>query len=229
MESPTSPPDFDPAAEEMAEAIRRLAELGGIDDVFGNLPGDREVSEGTDRVGKVVWHVTMSLDGFIAGPGDAMDWVFRYVGPNPVADEVIARTGALLIGHRTYRGAKTEAGKPYGGAWSGPMFVLTRDDPSTAAPGFTFVRGDLTSVVAAAKAAAGTKDLVIFGANTAQQCLAAGLVDEILIHLAPLMLGDGIRLFGRSGTTPIELETIDVTRAGQITNLCFRVIRATTA
>jgi dihydrofolate reductase len=167
----------------------------------------------------------MSLDGFIAGPGDAMDWVFRYAGPNPVTDEVIARTGALLIGRRTYEGAKTEAGKPYGGAWSGSQFVLTHDDPATAAADFTFISGDLKSVVATVKAAAGEKDVVIFGANTGQQCIAEGLVDEILVHLAPLLLGDGVRLYGRPGARPIALETIDVSRAGPVVNLRLRVVR----
>ena len=88
-------------------------------------------------MGKVLWHITMSLDGFIASPGDGMAWLAHHLGPNPTADEVLAQIGALLIGHRTYQLAKTEEGKPYGGAWTGPMFVLTHDAPETAAAGFT--------------------------------------------------------------------------------------------
>jgi hypothetical protein len=75
-------------------------------------------------------------------PGDDMAWLTDYLGPNPTAEEVLAQIGALLIGNRTYQLAKTEEGKPYGGAWTGPTFVLTHDAPEHAAAGFTFVSGD---------------------------------------------------------------------------------------
>ncbi len=88
---------------------------------------------------KVLWHITMSLDGFIAGPGDDMGWMIDYFGPNPIVDDVISRIGAVLMGARTYQAAKTEAGKVYGGAWTGPQFVLTHAAPASASPGFTFV------------------------------------------------------------------------------------------
>jgi hypothetical protein len=73
----------------------------------------------------------MSLDGFIAGPGDAMDWVSDYSGPNTIVDEVLPAIGALLIGYRTYRLASSQEGRPYGGLWTGPMFVLTHDAPES--------------------------------------------------------------------------------------------------
>ena len=80
-------------------------------------------------VGRVLVHATMSLDGFIAGPDDAVDWVFEYVEPSAADDEVIKTTGAMLGGRRSYDVGKTDAGKesgaPYGGAWTGPVFVLT--------------------------------------------------------------------------------------------------------
>ena len=116
-------------------------------------------------MGKVLWHITMSLGGFIASPGDDMAWLADHLGPNPTADEVLAQIGALLIGHRTYQLAKTEEGKPYGGAWTGPMFVLTHDAPETAAAGFTFVSGDIEEAVATAKGAAGDRYVVILGAK----------------------------------------------------------------
>jgi dihydrofolate reductase len=117
-----------------------------------------------------------------------MAWLADYLGPNPTADQVLAQIGALLIGNRTYQLAKTEEGKPYGGAWAGPMFVLTHDAPEHAAAGFTFVSGDINQAVATAKAAAGDKYVVVFGATTAQECLDAGLLDEVLVHIAPVLL-----------------------------------------
>ena len=66
---------------------------------------------------------------------------------------------------------------------------------------------------------------MIFGANLAEQCIHEGLIDEILVHLLPILLGDGVRFFGRSGAAPVDLETTSVTRAGQVTNLRFRVLK----
>ena len=122
---------------------------------------------------KVLWHITMSLDGFVAGPDDDMGWLFRCrFDPDP---QFVLRTldqiGAVLIGHRTYhggdgdQGAKTEKGEPYGGAWHGPQFVFTRDDPGTAAPGFTFVGLDIKLAVQLAKDAAGGKYVARYSAR----------------------------------------------------------------
>jgi hypothetical protein len=85
-------------------------------------------------MGVLMWHTTMSPDGFIAGPDDAMDWVFEYPGRSATVEEVIETTGALLAGRRSYdvgrRGGQHEAAsKPYGGRWTGPMFVLTHEPP----------------------------------------------------------------------------------------------------
>lgn len=97
------------------------------------------------------------------------------------------------MGERTYQLAKTEEGKPYGGAWTGPQFVLTHHPPKTPPAGFTFLSGDIEGAVATAKAAAGDKYVVVLGANTAQSCLDAGVLDEVLVHIAPVLLGDGVR------------------------------------
>ena len=67
-------------------------------------------------MGKVLWHVTMSMDGFIAGPGDDKGWMSDFFGPNPPVNDVLGRIGAVLIGARTYQVARTDAGKVYGGA-----------------------------------------------------------------------------------------------------------------
>ena len=83
--------------------------------------------------------------------------------------------------------------------------MLTHHAPNAPVPGVTFV-GDLDSGVAAAKAAAGDKYVNVLGASTAQQCLDAGVLDEILVLVAPVLLGDGVRLFHRPGGTNVKLE-----------------------
>jgi dihydrofolate reductase len=181
-------------------------------------------------MGYVLWHVMMSLDGFIAGPDDAMDWVLGYASPNPAVDEVIETTGSVLAGRRSYDvgrrpSQRPEARKVFGGAWSGPEFVLTHRAPDDEDdPTITFLAGDVRPAVATALEAAAGKNVLIIGANLAQQCLGEGLVDEILIHLAPLLLGDGVRLFDRVGAAPIHLEPTSVTQSGQVTNLRFHVV-----
>jgi|GEM_PF-850432 dihydrofolate reductase len=137
--------------------------------------------------GKMQWQCSMSLDGFIAGPGGDMSWLTEHLGPNPTVDEVVGEVGALLVGNRTFRGddphkGTIKVGKPYGGGWTGPQFVLTHHAPDTPVPGVTFV-GGLDSGVAAAKAAAGDKYVGILGAEVARQCLDAGVLDEILVPL----------------------------------------------
>ncbi len=156
--------------------------------------------------------------------------VFEYPGPNEAVDEVIRTTGAILAGRRTYEvGAREDqvepASKPYGGAWTGPVFVLTHE-PSDAPedPLITFLSGGLAGAVATARTAAGEKNVVIFGANVAQQCLDAGLLDEVLVHVAPVLLGDGVRLFARKGGKPVKLEKTVAADSGQLTDLRFRVI-----
>lgn len=167
----------------------------------------------------------MSLDGFIAGPNDAMEWVFRYDSP-PEVEDVIRSTGAILAGRRSYdvgrepdqHPAATEA---FGGAWSGPEFVLTHNPPDDD-PKITFLSGDIKAAVDTALKAAGDKNLILLGANVAQQCIDAGLVDEVLIYLLPVLLGDGVRLFHRPGRQ-IDLEPVDTNQSGQTTILHFKV------
>jgi dihydrofolate reductase len=180
-------------------------------------------------MGKMLYSATMSLDGFIAGPGGDMSWLTEHLGPNPTVDELVGKIGALLVGNRTFRGddphkGTTNEGKPFGGGWSGPQFVLTHHAPDTPVPGVTFV-GDLDSGVAAAKAAAGDKYVNVLGAEVARQCLDAGLLDEILVCIAPVLLGDGVRLFDRPGGTDVKLERVSLSQAPGATNLWLRVIR----
>src|SRR4030095_6198588 len=149
-----------------------------------------------DRMSDVIWHVTMSLDGFIAGPNDSMDWVVAQwsdggentrdidVQRSAVADEVLQAAGAIVGGRRwddvavrQYNGYDGI----YGGGGKGPLFVLTHRPPDAHHhPAITFISGELTDAVATAQVAAAGKAVIVFGANMAAQCLRAGLLDEIV-------------------------------------------------
>jgi dihydrofolate reductase len=179
--------------------------------------------------GKVVVNRAMSLDGFIAGPGDSMDWGPRRLiddAPDEVA-EIAAATGAMLIGRRTTEvGEELETNEPGSTDYpfSGPLFVLTHRPPEPPDPGVTYLSGDIGEAVATALAAAGGKDLEILGADVAGQCLRRGLVDEILVYVLPVLLGDGVR-FSPPGLGRIDLQPISTTRSGDVTILRFRVRR----
>ena len=176
---------------------------------------------------KVLYSVTMSLDGFIAGPDGDMSWLTPHLGPNPEVDRLVRDIGALLIGHRTFSGDDPNRGTDkegaFEGTWSGPSFVLTHRPPQDEVPGVTFV-GDLESGLAAAKAAAGDRYVNILGADVARQCLAAGELDEILAIIAPVLLGDGTRLFDHPGGTNVRLERLSVTSVPHATNVWMRVV-----
>lgn len=174
--------------------------------------------------GKVVVNRSMSLDGFIAGPGDAMDWIFDFGVPE-VSAEVAAATGAMLVGRRTYDvGNRMESDDPGSTDYpfSGPTFLLTHRPPDPPDPGVTVLSGDIGEAVATALGAAGGKNLEILGADVAGQALRRGLVDEILVYVVPVLLGDGIH-FSSPGLSRIDLEPLSSTRAGAVTILRFRV------
>jgi dihydrofolate reductase len=178
---------------------------------------------------KLLYSASMSLDGFIAGPGGDMSWLTGHLGPNPTVDKLIGEVGALLVGNRTFRGDDPykdtpKEGEAFGGGWSGPQFVVTHNPPATPVPDVTFVR-DLDSGVAASKAAAGDKYVNVLGANIAHQCLDAGVLDEILAIIVPVMLGDGVRLFDQPGGANVKLERISLTEVPHATNLWLRVVR----
>src|ERR1700742_2274943 len=177
---------------------------------------------------KLLYGVTMSLDGFIAGPGGDMSWMTEFLGPDPMVSDVITQVGSLLVGRRTFDGddphrGTDKAGKPFGGGWSGRQFVLTHRPPAEAIEDITFV-GDLVEAVAGAKAAAGDKYVNVLGASVAEQCLDAGVLDEILVFIAPVLLGDGVRLFDRPGGTKIKLERVRQGESPHSTTIWLRVI-----
>jgi dihydrofolate reductase len=158
-----------------------------------------------------------------------MSWMTEYLGPDPLVRELIGRIGALLVGRRTFDGddphrGTDKAGKPFGGGWDGPQIVLTHHVPADPVPGITFVSG-IEDAIAAAKTAAGDQYVNILGANTARQCLAAGALDEVLVLVAPVLLGDGVRLFDHPGGTKVRLERLRTSESPLATGLWYRVRR----
>jgi dihydrofolate reductase len=116
----------------------------------------------------------------------------------------------------------------YGGKWEGPVFVLTHRaaDHDVSDPGITLLAGEIEDAVSTARDAAGDKNLEIFGANLAAQCLDAGLIDEIVVHVAPVLLGGGVRLYGEAGSrAQVRLEPTDRAESGALQSLRFAVKR----
>ncbi|MFI7483750.1 dihydrofolate reductase family protein [Kocuria sp. M1R5S2] len=185
-------------------------------------------------MGIVRWHVQMSLDGFVAGPHDDMRWAFEAeAGPDETIDEVVRGTGALLVGRRTMDVEDRNRPGFYGGAFRGPFFVLRHDPPADppVVKGVTgrYLSTGIEEAVAIAREAAGELDVGVLGPTVARQCLAAGLVDEILVHVTPVLLGDGVRFHHHPGGTTIWLRRTSVGESGQLTALRFTVDRDRTA
>ena len=160
----------------------------------------------------LLYSATMSLDGFIAGPGGDMSWLTEHLGgPNPVADDLMRRTGALLVGARTFGGDDpnrgTEREGAFGGQWSGPVVVLTHRPPADAPEGVTFT-GDLHRAVDLAREAAGDGVVDVLGADVARQLVEARLLDEVLLFFAPVLLGDGVRVLDVPGGTQVLLDRL---------------------
>jgi dihydrofolate reductase len=215
----------------------------------GGRRGDRTrhpfgVPEGSGKpMSKVVLHMWMSVDGFIAGPDDGMDHglgvdgerlheSLRAGGVDPsshrpvdgpdatVFDELMA-TGAVIVGRRTFDIAGGWAGDHHDGV---PIFALTHAAPDEPAPGHArYVTDGIESCVAQAKAMAGGRDILLHGAATAQECLRAGLLDEMQLHLVPVLLGQGRRLFEDMPPDHIELELLRALKAPGVLHLRYRV------
>jgi dihydrofolate reductase len=191
---------------------------------------------------KVIAGISMSLDGFVTAPnvtreqqlGDGGQVLHAWLDrPDPRDAELLATMGdglgSILMGRRSYDLAEGDGGWGDGGpAGPAPCFVLTHNPPApetVRAPSvFTFVADGIHSAVKQASAAAGDKVVGVHGASATQQCLAAGLMDEIQIHLAPVLLGGGTRLFEHLGG-PVQLERSAVIDTPNATHLRFRVIR----
>jgi dihydrofolate reductase len=119
---------------------------------------------------------------------------------------------------------RPEARGLFDGRWSGPHFILTHTPPTDEThPSYIFISGDVRDAVATALTAADGRDVLVLGANVVNQCLEAGLVDEILMHVVPELVG--VRLFDAS-TLCASLTTLDVSASGQVVNLRLRVDKA---
>ncbi|HEX6035830.1 MAG TPA: dihydrofolate reductase family protein [Anaerolineales bacterium] len=203
-------------------------------------------------MGKVVFNMTVSLDGFVAGPNDGPDnglgdggdalfkWYFTGDTEIPISDgnmvlkvsaqsaqilkEAMGSYGAGVWGRRTFDIAHAWGGHPPGS----PCFIVTHHVPQEwvyeGSP-FTFVTDGVESAIRQAKQAAGDKDVAVCTASILQQCLSLGLMDEIHIDVAPLLLGKGVRLFDHLNIQPTELECIRVLNAPNVTHLGFRVLK----
>jgi dihydrofolate reductase len=203
-------------------------------------------------MGNVVFNMTVSLDGFVAGPndspenglGDGGDALFNWYfsgdteillseGTPPlkvsaqsarILMESVQRLGAGIWGRKTFDIAHAWGGHPPGS----PAFIVTHNIAQEwvyeGSP-FTFVTDGVESAVRQAKAAAGDKDVVVCTASILQQCLNAGLMDEIYLDVAPLLLGKGIRLFDHLNIDPITLERIHAVEAPGVTHIGFRVVK----
>lgn len=196
-------------------------------------------------MGQVIANFTMSLDGFIAGPNDEMDRLFAWYRSGDtdfrMADgvmvvrisqasaallrNVLSTSGALVTGRRTF---------DFTHGWGGrhpmniPVFVVTHTVPTDwVKPGapFTFVTDGVASAVAQARAVAGGKNVAVGAPQIAQQCLRAGLLDELHLDLASVVLGSGLRLFDSVGTDPIDLECLGVVQGIGVTHLRYRIVR----
>ncbi|WP_020392136.1 dihydrofolate reductase family protein [Kribbella catacumbae] len=159
--------------------------------------------------GKVLWHFSMSLDGFVAGPNHAMNWMTGTNRPGLI-DEYVKTTGAVLGGRDGWDIAAASGARPYSDDWNRPIFILTHHpEDATPADGVTFLNCGPTEAVRIALEAADGKNLEVFSPTIGRQLLDLGLIDEIDLHIAPVLLGDGIRLYNNPGHEPIHLHHID--------------------
>lgn len=191
---------------------------------------------------KLLLTFSMSLDGFVAGPDIGKDfpmgrggerlhhWLFAPSGETSEVDarmsrETSNRVGAVLVGRRTFDiGVELWEDTPF----PVPSFVVTHEPheplPMKSAT-FTFVTNGIKSALGQAREAAGGKDIIVMGAELAQQYLKAGLVDEIMIQLVPVLMGAGTRLFDNSSDQMVELVTSPALQSPTVTHLRFQVVK----
>jgi dihydrofolate reductase len=194
----------------------------------------------------------MSLDGYVAGPNDGLanplgdggdrlfawyysgDTTFQF--PGNVPEFKVSRASAEVLTEATHAIGAMVAGRrmfDIAGAWQGhppvevPCFIVTHSPPQEwikdGSP-FTFVTDGVESAIRQAKAAAGEKLVSVASADIANQCLRAGLLDEIHIDLAPVLLGGGVRLFEHLGIRPVDLELIRVVQGQGVIHLGYRIL-----
>lgn len=196
-------------------------------------------------MGNVIVDLSMSLDGYIAGPNDGpgnglgdggealFEWMHvdqdaygtrGFINPPPASREVVDEWyegGAIISGRRTFEIANGWGGRHPLGV---PFFVLTHDPPDVDPGEGTFVTDGIESALEQAQAVAGGKSIALCAADVAQQFARAGLLDEINVSVAPVVLGGGVRLF-EQGIDPIQLEQTRVIPSDGVTHLRYRVLR----
>jgi dihydrofolate reductase len=182
-------------------------------------------------------YMSMSLDGFIAGPDDRQsqelgrgggrlfNWLDNRMsdGPSGQVFRELMATGAVICGRRTFELAGRWHGDHHDGV---PIFVLTRHvDGGDIPPGSARFVTDVVTCAGQARAAAGDRGVMVHGAGAAQALLRAGLLDEMEIHLVPVLLGEGRRLFDSLGPDHIELDLVRRLEAPDVTHLRYRISR----
>jgi dihydrofolate reductase len=184
-------------------------------------------------MGKVIVGTTMSLDGFINDRNGDVSRLYpdlEALRKTEMLQEAIKTTGAVVMGRRAYAMGDPDSYVDHY-EFQVPIFVLTHAVPAKLPKEnekltFTFVTDGIESAIEQAKAAAGDKNvMVIGGANTAQQCIRAGLADELQIGIVPVLLGDGLRFFEHLGSEQIELEKMKVIESPTRTDLWFRIVK----
>jgi dihydrofolate reductase len=176
--------------------------------------------------GKVLWHFLMSLDGFVAGPNHEMDWMTGFSVRPGLHAEYIETSGAVLAGRNGFDSAIGDS-RPYGGAWQGPIFVLTHHpEDARAAEDITFLNCPVEEAVQIALDAADGKNVEVFSPTIGRQLLERGLIDEIDLHIAPILLGAGIRLYDNPGGPPIRLHLIGDGDPTSAVNVRYRPVAA---
>ncbi len=183
-------------------------------------------------MGNVIIGATLSLDGFMNDRNGDISRLYpdlEVLRRTEMLQEEIQMTGAVVMGRHAYdmgEGDLTDY------EYQVPIFVLTHHPPETAIKGenerltVTFVNAGIESALEKAKAAAGNKHvMVVGGANTAQQCLRAGLVDEIHIGIVPVLFGEGLRFFEPLVEEKMELERTRIFASPTRTDLWFRVVK----
>jgi dihydrofolate reductase len=200
-------------------------------------------------MGKVIIGLSVSLDGYIAGPDDGMElplgrggerlFTWMSAGPEsnrlheylcppdasvPVVKAWQADCGALVGGRRTFDIARGWVG---GHPIDAPIFILTHSAPTEGewSPRVSFVTEGLDRALELAQEAAGDRYVSVGAADVGQQALRAGKVDEIEVSVTPCLLGGGVRLFDNLGDEPIDLEQIGVIESEGVTHLRYRVVR----
>ncbi|HEX2623202.1 MAG TPA: dihydrofolate reductase family protein [Phototrophicaceae bacterium] len=181
---------------------------------------------------KVVGGMTFSLDGFVADAEGNVGQLYPDLGElatTEMLQEEIRTTGAVVMGRNSYNmGDPDSFADRY--EYQVPIFVLTHHIPEkkpkeTEALTVTFVTHGIEIAMAKAKAAAGDKNVILIGASINQQCLNAGLCDELHIGIMPILLGDGLRMFEHITADQIKLEKIKLFEAGARTDIWYRVVR----